>query len=344
MTKHLQQFDVRCEGTAVELTLYGHIGPSLFGDEEGLTAQRVMDVLAANKSATQITLNINSPGGLMFEALAMYNALRRHPARKVVNIDGYAASAASLLAMVGDQINIAANGMMMIHDPINLVLGNAEEMRRAAEDLDKQAGPAVTTYAARTKNSPDQIRAWMRNTTWFTADECKTHKFADEITPAKSVAACDLSAYRYAKLPQQESAAVAVPDKRCPDAGAPQMESTMPEDKASAADKTIAAAAAASDGVREECIGLTSPMSGVQSMTEHEASNPTVVRLMEQMDATPFMVEVRRLMTTGLNQEAAMSAAAHQPGGNERYLEWRELRLQKTRAMHYPPTTPARWQ
>lgn len=234
-------FDVRCEGQNVDITMYGHIGPSLLGDEEGLTAQRVMDVLAANKSATQITLNINSPGGLMFEALAMYNALRRHPARKVVNVDGYAASAASLVAMAGDQINIAANGMMMIHDPINIVLGNAADMRKAAEDLDKQAEPAVTTYVARTGNSAAQVRAWMRDTTWFTADECKTHKFADEITPAKSVAACDLSAYRYAKLPSPSAAAVAAFDSRSPDPGAPTTEKPMPEPKTGAAPEVQAA-------------------------------------------------------------------------------------------------------
>jgi ATP-dependent protease ClpP protease subunit len=325
MTTHLQQFDVRCEGTAVELTLYGHIGPSLWGDDEGLTAQRVMDTLDQNKAATTITLNINSPGGLMFEALAMYNALRRHPARKVVNIDGYAASAASLLAMAGDHINIAANGMVMIHNPINLVLGNADDMRKAAEDLDKQAEPAVTTYAARTKNSPEQIRAWMRDTTWFDAEECQQHGFADAITPAKSIAACDLSAYRYARIPPPATAAVAVPDAAA----------------VAAADKLIAAAGAASDGVREEEIGETSVFSrytGESRMTETEM-RPEVQEIMRQMEATPFWAEVTRLMASGVGQEVAMAQVARGPNGNELYRAWRELRNKKVRAMSLPSVT-----
>jgi len=179
---------IRAEGGKAEILIYEQIGQDWFGD--GLTAKSFAEELKSHGDLSEIRLLINSPGGDVFDGMAIYNTLLRHKARKIVEIDGLAASIASIIAMVGDEIRIGENAMFMIHDPWSVAIGTAGDFRQQADVLDAITEQLVTTYTARTKQDRQQIRDWMAAETWFSGAEAKEAGFADAVTPAKQVQAC----------------------------------------------------------------------------------------------------------------------------------------------------------
>lgn len=138
-----------------------------------------------------IDLHINSPGGEVFEGIAIYNALRAHKAAVHVTVDGMAASIASVVAMAGDDVRMPATAMMMIHDPSGLVFGTPADMAAMAEALGKVKGAILAAYTAKTeKLSAQKIADMMARETWITAEEAVEWGFADEmVTDAPAVAA-----------------------------------------------------------------------------------------------------------------------------------------------------------
>ncbi|HDQ6902679.1 TPA: Clp protease ClpP, partial [Escherichia coli O22:H16] len=127
---------------------------------------------------------IHSPGGDIFEGLAIYNALKNHPAKKIVHIEGMAASMASFIAMCGDHIVMPENAMMMIHAPRGVTAGVSGDVRRFADLMDKLGDTMAETYAGRTGRSKQEITAMMEAETWMDGNECKANGFADEVIPA----------------------------------------------------------------------------------------------------------------------------------------------------------------
>lgn len=179
-----------------EVLIYEQIGKD-FWDGSGVTAKGFVEDLAKLGELDEITVRINSPGGSVSDGIAIYNALKQNPAKVTVHVDAAAYSIASVIAMAGDQILMAANAMMMIHDPWSIVVGNADEMRRAASILDINAGVLASTYAARTGKSVDEIRELMKAETWMTAQQAVEMGFADEAMEALPMAASfDLSRFR----------------------------------------------------------------------------------------------------------------------------------------------------
>jgi ATP-dependent protease ClpP protease subunit len=132
-------------------------------------------------TARSITLNINSPGGDVFDGLAILNALRQHTSSVNVVIDGMAASAASFIAMAGDTVKIAPNAMMMIHDASGLCIDNAKGMREMADLLDKTSQNIASIYASRAGGDVEDWRAAMQAETWYTDQEAVDAGLADEI-------------------------------------------------------------------------------------------------------------------------------------------------------------------
>ncbi len=210
--------EFHCEGDpataeTVEIDLYGLIDDFDFGDGNGMTAKNLADELKKYPNAKNIIVNINSPGGSVFAAAAMTNILTRHQARKIVNIDGMAASAASVVAMAGDDIRMAENSLMMIHNPWVMAVGDEADLKKASEALAKIKGTIVATYAARTGQKAENIAVWMNEETWFTAAEAKENGFATEIMPAKKAAAlagnmAALKAMNYRHIPDSISDSV----------------------------------------------------------------------------------------------------------------------------------------
>lgn len=152
--------------------------------------------------ADVIHLRINSPGGSVFAARAMETALREHRARVVVHIDALAASAASFLAMAGDEIVIAKGAMVMIHKAWSFAWGNADELHKTADLLDKIDTTLVQTYADRSKLSADDVSAAMAAETWYTAQEAVDAGLADRLADdsVKASAQWNLSAYAHAPV------------------------------------------------------------------------------------------------------------------------------------------------
>jgi ATP-dependent protease ClpP protease subunit len=146
----------------------------------GISAQAVIDELRGI-TADRITLHINSPGGDVFEAHAIYNALREHQAGVDVVVDGLAASAASYIAMAGDSITMSLNAIMMIHDAIGITLGNAADHTDTAGRLDKISNGIAALYADRAGGTRDEWRDAMRAETWYDADEAVEAGLADSV-------------------------------------------------------------------------------------------------------------------------------------------------------------------
>lgn len=140
-------------------------------------------------SAPSINLTINSPGGSVFDALAMFNGLRAKKVPVNVKVLGIAASAASVLAMVGDRVEMPENTMMMIHKPLVGIYDNADGLRETADVLDKVEANLQSVYMARWKGTEDELTAALRDETYLTAAECLERGLCDEVTPSIEVKA-----------------------------------------------------------------------------------------------------------------------------------------------------------
>lgn len=162
-------------GGTASIAIYDEIG--MFG----ITARQFADELAGLGRVSHIELHIHSPGGDIFEGIAIYNLLKNHPARITVTIDGIAASMASVIAMVGDKVRMPENAMMMVHRPWGIQGGDSAEMRRYADLLDKIEETLIPAYAAKTGKSSDELAAMLEAETWMNGKECLEHGFADEL-------------------------------------------------------------------------------------------------------------------------------------------------------------------
>lgn len=184
--------------------IYEDIGDSWLG---GISAKDFAKALDALGKLNKINVRINSAGGSVFEGLTIYNLLRTNAARVEVDIDGLAASIASVIAMAGDEVRIADNAMMMIHKPWIVAAGTADDLREQATVLDKVEETLVDTYLTRTgPESRDKIMELVKAETWLTATEARDLGLADVVTEEIDMAACAydkqlLSKYR--NVPEQ---------------------------------------------------------------------------------------------------------------------------------------------
>lgn len=176
-----RNFFNKATDTTCEMYIYSSIGESWW--EDTVSAKSVLKAIdSMPASCTQLNVYVNSPGGDVFDAVAIYNLLKRVEANITMHVDGLAASAASLIVMAGDEIVMGINAMMMIHDPWSFALGNSAEMRKVADTLDTIRGTIVDTYVARTKQSWDKVSQMMLDETWINAEDCKTMGFCDSIS------------------------------------------------------------------------------------------------------------------------------------------------------------------
>jgi len=186
-------YAIRARGTGAEVAIYDEIGAY------GVSAKGFLAELGALPEGTPVDLRLNSPGGSVFDAVAIHNAIKRHEGMVTVWIDGIAASAASYIAMAGDEIVMPENAFLMIHDPAGLVMGTAEDMRAMAEALDKVKGSLVSGYAAKSGRTPEEVSALMGAETWFDASDAVAQGFADRlIEPVRIAATFDIGRFRNA--------------------------------------------------------------------------------------------------------------------------------------------------
>lgn len=153
---------------------------------EGVTAKRIAGALR-NMGKGPVTVNVNSPGGDMFEGLAIYNLLREHDGEVTVKVLGLAASAASIIAMAGDTVQIARAGFLMIHNAWVVAMGNRNDLREYADTLEPFDRAMADIYAARTGEDRDAMAKLMDAESWIGGSDAIDQGFADELLASDQV-------------------------------------------------------------------------------------------------------------------------------------------------------------
>lgn len=183
-------FNAKLTGPKVAtVRIFDHLGTDFFG-HNGTTARAFRDqVDALGKDLETLHVHINSPGGNVFDGLAVYNYLVRHRAQVVVHIDGIAASIASVIAMAGSRIVMPANAAMFIHNPLTFAGGDAAAFRKTADELDVIRHTIVSAYKSRVTIDREEVERLMDAETLLTAEQAVKWGFADEIEEASRMAA-----------------------------------------------------------------------------------------------------------------------------------------------------------
>jgi len=186
--KQMWEFKQAAQADTLNLYIYGDVEDvgidwvNMTYIESENSAKYFREELSAHPDTKQINIYINSYGGSVFEGTAIYNQLKRHPAQKTVYIDGFACSVASIIAMAGDKIVMPKNAMMMIHNMWNIVMGNAKELRKAADDLDtiSEGNRQAYLQKAGDKLTEADLIKMLDAETWLTAEQCIEYGLADE--------------------------------------------------------------------------------------------------------------------------------------------------------------------
>lgn len=147
----------------------------------GISALTLGKALADYRDKAVVRLRIDSPGGDVFAGRAMEQLISEHPGRVIAHIDGFAASAASYVALAAEERRISPGGMFMVHKAWTIAWGNEDDMRKVADLLGKIDETLIATYAQRTGQDPDQLRDWIKAETWFNAEESLANGFATAI-------------------------------------------------------------------------------------------------------------------------------------------------------------------
>ena len=221
----------RLTNKTAEVLIYDQIGESFF--EEGITAKQFVNDLKAIGDVRRLDVRVNSPGGSVFDGLAIYNALKEHKAQVVVHIDGVAISMASVIAAAGDVVNIASNGIVMVHNPRAMAGGDANDLRSALQMLEKSKESLLNAYADKVTVSREEMSQLMDEETWMTPEDALSVGLVDHITGALQIAArVDLDSMPYgmsvpddvrARLtsPQEEGQTMSDDQKKEPQAELP---------------------------------------------------------------------------------------------------------------------------
>lgn len=212
---------------SAEIHIFGDIGESWWG--ETVTAKQFVKDIAAI-DAEQITVRINSYGGSVTDGIAIYNAIKRHPASVTVSIEAAAYSIASLIAMAGDTVEMAENALLMIHAPWTVAAGNSAQMREQADVLDKYAQAMTSSYVGKSGQSNDEILSLLTDGKdhWYSAEEAKAAGFVDSIVAGQAIAAsARIQAAGLARFSKPAAAAAhppkenTMPNPATPEAAAP---------------------------------------------------------------------------------------------------------------------------
>ena len=179
--------------------MYDVIGDSFFG---GISAGMFQSAVGEFDKSDDLSLRINSGGGVIDEAFAMYNIIRQHRGKVTAYVDAIAASSASYLIMAADEIVMAKNSLLMIHKPYGMAGGDADEFRKIADVLDKYQGNLEQAYVDRTGLDRETINTLMNDETWFTADEGMEKGFIDRVDDVDyKLENKDLSSFGYKHNP-----------------------------------------------------------------------------------------------------------------------------------------------
>lgn len=185
LSKWRPQIHSAADGSDATISIYDVIGED-FWTGEGITSKRIAGALRSIGSK-DVTVNINSPGGDFFEGIAIYNLLREHPHKVTVKVMGLAASAASVIAMAGDEIQISEIGFIMVHNAWAVAIGNRHDMRAAADTMEPFDDAMAGLYANRAGVEKAEANGWMDKETWFNGTQAVEAGLADGFLPSSEI-------------------------------------------------------------------------------------------------------------------------------------------------------------
>lgn len=180
------------DGKSGDIFIYGDIVTYAWDEyPEDHNARTFKEDLDALGEVENINVYINSPGGSVFEGVAIHNMLKRHKAKIHVYIDALAASIAGVIAMAGDVVYMYMNSMLMVHQPWTFARGNAADFRKAADDLDRIGESAVQSYLQKSgdKLTEEKLKEMLDAETWLSANEAKQYGLCDVVLEANEMAA-----------------------------------------------------------------------------------------------------------------------------------------------------------
>ena len=184
MEKQLNMWNLtKNKDNSADLILYGDIGDSWLDD---VSSKNIANELK-NLDVSTINLRINSGGGDVFTAIAISNLLKNHKANVIAHIDGLAASAATIITSACDKVIMPKNALFMIHNPWTVVGGEAKDMIKTAEQLDKVKNSIINTYKSKTNLEIEEISKLMDEETWLDSYEAKEKGFIDEISDEENI-------------------------------------------------------------------------------------------------------------------------------------------------------------
>jgi ATP-dependent Clp protease protease subunit len=174
--------------THAEILIYDEIGKSWWG-EDTVSAKQFNADLKALGALKTIALRINSPGGDVFDGIAIHNTVKNHAATVTAYVDGLAASAASYIAMAADKIVMPENSFLLVHGASGYSMGNADDMRAVADDLERIDKSLTATYSARSTKSEAKVKALMKEDRLMDATEALDYGLCDEVSKPIKMAA-----------------------------------------------------------------------------------------------------------------------------------------------------------
>mgnify|MGYP001356925501 CR=1 FL=1 len=175
------------ENKVTNITIYGVIGDSWWNDS---FSANDIDKALNEAGDNDVVINLNSPGGDAFDGISIFNRLKRHNGKVTIHVDGWACSAASIIAMAGDEIIMELGSMMMIHEASSIVWGSKTDMRKEAEVLEQLENGIIDIYMTKANISREEVREKVNAETWFSASTAVELGFANkaegvEVEPAK---------------------------------------------------------------------------------------------------------------------------------------------------------------
>lgn len=184
-----QYYSMTNDGKEANINIYGDICSWAWEELGEMSAVNLSKKLDELGEVSKINVYINSYGGEVAEGLAIYNALKRHKAKVVTYCDGFACSIASVIFMAGDERIMNASSLLMIHNAWTKAIGNAEQLRKEADDLEKITQASVIAYKAHSTLSEEEIKSLMDKETWILPEEAFEYGFATSIEKVESTAA-----------------------------------------------------------------------------------------------------------------------------------------------------------
>lgn len=326
-----QWYEIRASDKpkTADIYIFGDIGENWWTDQTVTAKQFVKDLAAID--ADTLNVRINSHGGAVSDGLAIYNALRRHPAQKAVTVEGVAVSIASLIAMAGDTVDMPANSLLMIHAPWGMVQGNAADLRDMAAVLDRFAAAMASSYARKSGRPEADMLALLTDgeNHWYTAAEAKAAGFADTVSDELKVAASIPPRFRPGFNPK---GVAAMPPETQPQAAAPKSADVTQTPSGTAARATPPQASACPDNVvsiqdaaRREALAAEQERRREISgrLTGNLAKRPELQQILaaclDDMNCTPEMASQRFLAKMGESAEPMHGSMSVTADGRDRF-------------------------